>query len=102
MYRGALCSILSELVRENRLLVIESFSIQEPKTRLLVAALKSLDVWNALIVVDDLSLELWRAARNLNDVQVCDVSVVDPVSLVSHDKVVFTQTALKMLERRLA
>ena len=102
MYRGALRSILSELVREDRLLVVESFSIEEPKTGLLVAALKSLGVSNALIVVDDLPLELWRAARNLSEVQICDVSTLDPVSLVSHDKILLTQTALKVLEQRLA
>jgi large subunit ribosomal protein L4 len=101
MYRGALQCILSELIRQDRLVACESFSVAAPKTRGLLEALKQLDLRNVLIVSDDVDENLYLAARNLKDVDVRDVHGVDPVSLLSHDKVLVTVGALKKLEEAL-
>lgn len=101
MYRGALQCILSELIRQDRLVACESFSVAAPKTRSLLEALKQLDLRNVLIVSDDVDENLYLAARNLKDVDVRDVHGVDPVSLLSHDKVLVTVGALKKLEETL-
>ena len=102
MYRGALQCILSELIRQERLLACESFSVDAPKTKGLLEALKKLELKNVLIVSDDVDENLYLAARNLKDVDVRDVQGVDPVSLLSHDKVLMTVGALKKLEEALA
>jgi len=102
MYRGALQCILSELIRQGRLVVCDSFSVEGPKTKALLALLKDLDLKNVLIVADEVDQNLYLAARNLKDVDVRDVSGVDPVSLISHDKVLVTVPALKKLEEALA
>lgn len=102
MYRGALRCILSELIRQERLVVCDSFAVEGPKTKALLAQLKDLDLKNVLIVADEVDQNLYLAARNLKDVDVRDVSGVDPVSLISHDKVLVTVPALKKLEEALA
>jgi large subunit ribosomal protein L4 len=102
MYRGALQCILSELIRQERLVVCDSFVVEGPKTKALLAQLKDLDLKNVLIVADEIDQNLYLAARNLRDVDVRDVSAVDPVSLISHDKVLVTVPALKKLEEALA
>jgi large subunit ribosomal protein L4 len=102
MYRGALQCILSELIRQDRLVACESFAVDGPKTRGLLDALKKLDLKNVLIVSDDVDENLYLSARNLKDVDVRDVQGVDPVSLLSHDKVLVTVGALKKLEEALA
>jgi large subunit ribosomal protein L4 len=102
MYRGALQCILSELVRQDRLVACESFALEAPKTRSLVDALKKLDLDNVLIVSESIDENLYLAARNLKSVDVLDVQGVDPVSLLSHDKVLVTVGALKQLEEALA
>lgn len=102
MYRGALRCIVSELVRQERLVVCDSFSVEAPKTRGLLAKLKDLDLRNVLIVAEEVEENLYLAARNLNDVDVRDVGAIDPVSLLSHDKVLITVGALKKLEEALA
>ena len=102
MYRGALQCILSELVRQDRLVACDEFLVDQPKTKALLDKLKGLDVQNALIVAENVDQNLYLAARNLKHVDVCDVSAVDPVSLISHDKVVMTVGALKKLEEALA
>lgn len=99
MYRAALQSIFSELVRQNRLVVVESVDVEQPKTKLLLAELKNLELDNgALIVTEDMSQNLYLASRNLHKVDVRDVNGVDPVSLVSFDKVLITVAALKKFE----
>lgn len=98
MYRSALRSILSELVRQDRLLVVDDFQLAEPKTKLALAALNMLGVNDVLIVSDEISENLFLAARNIPHVGMADVSAVDPVLLVSYDKVVVTQKALAGLE----
>ena len=101
MYQGALRSILSELVRQDRLVVVNDISISSPKTKDLVAKLAELDVSEALIVTEAMDENLLLAARNLYKIGTCTVAEVDPVSLIGFDKVVITAGALKMLEEKL-
>ena len=102
MYRGALRCIVSELIRQERLVAVESFNIDAPKTKALLNQLKSLDLSSVLIVTEEVDQNLYLAARNVKGVDVRDVSAVDPVSLISHDKVLVTVGALKQLEEALA
>jgi large subunit ribosomal protein L4 len=101
MYRGAIRSILSELVRQDRLVTVNDFKV-EPKTKALLTKLKGLGLDNVLIVTEATDDKLTLAARNLPAVEVCNVSGADPVSLVRFDKVVMTQAAAKRLEEWLA
>lgn len=102
MYRGALRCIVSELIRQDRLIAIESFSLEAPKTRSLLEKLKHLDLSDVLIVTENVDDNLYLSARNLKGVEVRDVEALDPVALVSHDKVLITVTALKKVEEVLA
>lgn len=102
MYRGALQCIVAELIRQDRLVAVESFNVDAPKTKALLDQLKSLDLSSVLIVTEEVDQNLYLAARNLKGVDVCDVQAVDPVSLISHDKVLMTVGALKALEEALA
>jgi large subunit ribosomal protein L4 len=102
MYRGALRSMLSELARQERFVVVESIELEAPKTRLLAARLRELGRENALILVEGVDEKLFLAARNLPHVDVLPVSAVDPVSLARHDNVIATVAAVRMLEERLA
>lgn len=101
MYRAALRSILSELARQERLLVVDELALKEPKTRLLVKALDGFGVDSALLVSDEVSENLYLASRNLPKVNAVDVAGVDPVSLIAADKVVMTVPALKKFEELL-
>ncbi|CAG9298292.1 50S ribosomal protein L4 [Celerinatantimonas diazotrophica] len=98
MYRAAIRSILSELVRQERLVVVEKFEIEAPKTKQLVAKLKELELSDALIVTADVTENLFLAARNLYRVDVRDVAGLDPVSLIAFDKVLITADAVKQIE----
>jgi len=102
MYRGALRSILSELVRQDRLIVVDAFSVAEPKTKELAAKLAAMDASDALIITEDFDENLLLASRNLYHVDARALSEVDPVSLVGYAKVVITTGALKALEEKLA
>ncbi|UTV27996.1 50S ribosomal protein L4 [Photobacterium atrarenae] len=102
MYRGAMQSILSELVRQERLIVVDNFSVEAPKTKALVAKLKELELTDALIVTGELDENLFLAARNLYKVDVRDAKAIDPVSLIAFDKVVMTADAVKQVEEMLA
>ena len=102
MYRAALQSILSELVRQERLIVVEQFAIDAPKTKDLVAKLKSLELTDVLIVTPEVDENLFLAARNLYKVDVRDVAGLDPVSLIAFDKVLITADAVKQIEEMLA
>jgi len=102
MYRGALRSILSELVRQDRLIVVESFGVDAPKTKELVGKLNDLGVTEALIVTEQFDENLMLASRNLYHVGATSVAEVGPVSLIGFDKVVITSGALKALEEKLA
>ncbi|RLA03506.1 MAG: 50S ribosomal protein L4, partial [Gammaproteobacteria bacterium] len=102
MYRGAIRSILSELVRQERLIVVETFSVEAPKTRELLGKLRDLALQNVLIVTNDVDENLYLAARNLHKVDVRDVAGIDPVSLIGFDKVLMTVDAVKQLEEMLS
>jgi len=101
MYRGAICAMLSELVRQDRLLVTNDIPLAAPKTKLLAQYLKSQSLNDVLIVVEALDEKLFLAARNLPGVEVQTVAAVNPVSLASHDKVLATVGAVKLIEERL-
>jgi large subunit ribosomal protein L4 len=102
MYRGAIRAMLSELARQDRLVVTPAVDLDAPKTRLLVGKLKELGLDNVLIVVEAFDEKLFLAARNLPGVDVLAAASLDPLSLVRHDKVLATVGALKLLEERLA
>lgn len=102
MYRGAMRCILSELVRQERLVVVDEFVVADPKTRVLAAKLKELNLSSVLIVSDAVDENLFLSARNLPRVEVCDTHAVDPVSLIGFENVLVTVSALKKLEEALA
>jgi len=103
MYRGAMASILSELARQGRLMVVEGFDVDAPKTKGLVAKLAELDTGKrTLLVSEEASENLYLAARNIPYVEVRDVQGLDPVSLVGADSVVITTDAIKKIEEWLA
>ncbi len=102
MYRGALQSILSELVRQARMVVIDNLSLETPKTKELASKLAQLGVSKALIVTDQLDNNLVLAARNLPHVDVIGVNEIDPVRLVGFDKILISAAAVKQLEERFA
>ena len=102
MYRGAIRSMLSELVRQERLVVTDGIDLEAPKTRILAGKLRDMGLGSVLILVEAFDEKLHLAARNLPFVQVLPVAGLDPVSLARHDKVLATVGALKMLEERLA
>ena len=101
MYRAAMQSMVSELVRQDRLYAIESIDLSAPKTKLLIAKLKELGLTRALILVEAYEEKLFLAARNVPYVDVMAVASLDPLSLIKHDKVLATVGALKLLEQRL-
>ncbi len=102
MYRSAMRSILSELVRQERLVVVDGFAIDEPKTKLLAEKLDTLNGLNALIVTETIDENLVLSARNLPDVDVCTAGEIDPVSLIAYEKIICTLPALKKIEQVLA
>ena len=102
MYRAAMRSILSELARQERLVVVESFDVEEPKTKSLVAQLAEHQSRKLLIVADEVSENLYLSSRNLHWVDVRDVANIDPVSLVGSEKVLMTVAAIKQIEEMLS
>ena len=102
MYRGAMQAILSELVRQERLVVATDFKVEAAKTKEMVAKLKELELDNVLIVVEEVDDRLYLAARNLKNVDVVDVQGVNPVNLIGFEKVLFTVDALRKAEEKLA
>lgn len=98
MYRAALRCIFSELNRQERLVIVEDFSVEAPKTKSLVQKLAQYDLSEALIVTEDVNENLYLASRNLHKVDVRDVQGVDPVALIGYEKVVVTVPALKKFE----
>ncbi len=102
MYRAAMRSMLSELVRQDRLVVVKELDLEAPKTKLLAAKLKELDLSNVLILNEAFNEKLFLAARNLPNVGICDASSIDPVVLIRFEKVLVTLPALKLIEERLS
>lgn len=101
MYRAAVSTIVSQLARSERLIVVESLTVDEPKTKLLLKQLNGLNVNDALLVTEALDTNVFLASRNVPNVAAIDIEGVNPVSLVSFDKVVITVAALKKLEESL-
>ena len=102
MYRGAVRSILSELARQDRLMVVSELRLSVPRTKDLVALLNGLGVKDCLILTDGMDEALYLAARNLPGVDVMSAQEVDPVSLIAFENVVASEAAVKQLEERLA
>jgi len=102
MYRVGMRSLVSELVRQERMLLIDKLGVTEPKTKQMQARLDELGVDNALVLTDGLDSAVYLAARNIPNIQVMDIAIVDPVSLIRQEKVVIDEAALKKLEERLS
>ena len=102
MYRGAMQVMLSELARQDRLGVVNSFDVEQPKTKLLAKKLKDLNAERALILVETYDEKLELAARNLPHVSVLPATALDPLSLATHDRVIATLAAVRVLEERLS
>lgn len=104
MYALAMRSIMSELVRSDRITVIDNLELPSPKTKLLADQMKKLDIRDALIVVsrECFTENLYLASRNLKFVAICDVDILDPVTLIAFDKIVVTEEAMKQIEERLS
>ncbi len=102
MRRSAMCSILSELVRQDRLMLIDSLQMDTPKTKELLSKLKNLGVVdNALIVSSEFDEKLYLSSRNVHKLEARDVSKIDPVSLIAYEKVLMTVDAVKKIEELL-
>ena len=102
MYRAALRSVLSELIRQERLVVVESLELEAPKTKLLATKLKELSLDSVLVLNEAFDEKLFLAARNLPNVGICDAAAIDPVVLIRFEKVLMTLPALKLIEERLS
>jgi|TARA_B110000438_G_scaffold284381_1_gene313394 large subunit ribosomal protein L4 len=98
MYRSAMRSIVSELARQDRLVVVKDFDVDAPKTKGLIAKLAEYGLQQALIVTEEVSENLYLSSRNLHKVDVRDAAAIDPVSLINSDKVIVTVAALKKIE----
>ena len=102
MHRAGIAAILSQLVRENRLSVIDNMTLESPKTKLLAIKLKSMGLEQVLIITDTLDDNLYLSSRNLPDVMVMEAKHADPVNLVRFPKIIVTKAALKQFEEVLA
>ena len=98
MYRGAMQCIMAELVRQDRLILVDEFAVAAPKTKELLAKLNDLNATRALSVTDAVDENLYLAARNIPHVDVVDAAAIDPVSLIAFDKVVMSVAAAKKIE----
>ena len=102
MYKAALRSVFSELVRQDRLVITDSIEMKAPKTRELASMLKGLDLDSVLIINEAFDENVFLSARNLPNVGICDAAAIDPVVLMRFDKVLITVPALKLVEERLS
>lgn len=103
MYRAAMRSICSELLRQGRFLVLDAFDLEKAKTRDLVAKLHDLNIdQKVLIVLEEVNENIYLASRNLHKVELTDVEAINPVNLIHHEKIVITAPALKQIEELLA
>jgi len=102
MYRAGIASILSQLAREDRLAVVENFSVEAPKTKLLMQKLKSMGLDSVLVITDELDENLYLSSRNLPNVLVLQANEADPLSLLRFAKVLLTRNAVAKMEEMLA
>lgn len=102
MYRAAIGVIMSELVRQDRIMIVDSIAIEKPKTKLLIDKMSGLGIKKGLFVTEESDLNLFLAGRNIPGVDICTVSSVNPVSLINFEKVIMTVGALKKFEEMLA
>ncbi len=102
MYRAGMASIFSQLVREGRLAVVDSIKVEAPKTKLLAAKLKSMNLSNVLVIADEVDDNLYLASRNLPGVLVLEPRYADPLSLVHYQKVLVTKAAVEKLKEMFA
>ena len=102
MHRAGLASILSQLAREERLAVVETFTVDQPKTKVLAQKLKGMGLGNVLIITDAIDDNLHLSSRNLPHVNIVTVANADPVSLIRHDKVIVTRNAVAKIEELFA
>jgi large subunit ribosomal protein L4 len=102
MHRAGMRSIFSELLRQERIVAVDSFTLDAPKTKSLLAKLTALGALDVLIITDSADQNLQLSARNLHKVDVRDVSTIDPVCLIGHEKVIMTVPAIKRLQEMLA
>jgi large subunit ribosomal protein L4 len=102
MFRAGLSSILSQLAREERLVVVETFTVDTPKTKMLTQKLKGMGLENVLIITDAIDDNLHLSSRNLPHVNIVTVANTDPVSLIRHDKVIVTRSAVAKIEELFA
>ncbi|VFP81625.1 50S ribosomal protein L4 [Buchnera aphidicola] len=98
MYKGAIKSIFSELIRQNRLFLFKDFLIESPKTKILLKKLKLMNFIRALIITDDINKNLLFASRNLYSICVLDVKSINPISLISYENILITFSAIKKIE----
>jgi large subunit ribosomal protein L4 len=101
MYRAGICSILSQLAREDRLAVVERFSLDAPKTKLLADKIRAMGMDSALVITDSVDENLYLSSRNLANVKIVDVGHADPVSLIRFDRVIMTKSAVAKFEEML-
>lgn len=103
MYRAAMRSICSELLRTDRFVITDSFTLEQPKTSQLVAKLKAFNMpKKVLVILDEVDNGVYLAARNLANVELSDVEAINPVDLINHEKILITSAALKQIEELLA
>jgi len=102
MYRAGMSSILSQLVREDRLSVVDSFTLDTPKTKILAQKLKSMGLDDVMIITDSVDENLYLSSRNLPHVMVVNAGQADPVSLLRFSKVLLTRGAVAKIEEMLA
>jgi large subunit ribosomal protein L4 len=102
MYLAAMRSIFSELHRQERLVVVDDFQLEVPKTKKFVERVKSMGISNALVIVESFDENLWLSARNLHGFEVCLTNQINPISLIEFENVIITSNALKIIEERLS
>jgi large subunit ribosomal protein L4 len=102
MYLAAMRSIFSELHRQERLVVVDDFQLETPKTKKFVEKVKSMGISNALVIVESFDENLWLSARNLHGFEVCLTNQINPISLIEFENVIITSNALKIIEERLS
>lgn len=102
MYLAAMRSIFSELHRKERLVVVDDFQLEAPKTKKFVEKVKSMGISNALVIVESFDENLWLSARNLHGFEVCLTNQINPISLIEFENVIVTSNALKIIEERLS